>query len=1153
VTRRGLTLVALLFGATLAPAQPRPTTVVVRDESAPTARRLAEAAEKTAAGKPADAVADLQRILDTAGDDLVPASNDHLVPARWFVHRQFAALPADALRLYRDRIDEPARALLTKGKTERDPAPIRHLLARYFVSRATPEALSLLGELAFERGEYRRAERYWRQLLPADGDDLSYPDAPADPASVQARIVLARLFQGDAAGAKAMSETFRKNFPTAAGRLAGKTGTYADTLQSVLAHPPSAPVEPLAKTWPTFGSDFSRSGSAPATPVRLPVVPTWVTPVPKAFGNFGPNASPASIARSPAMHPVIAQGAVFLADAARVMRFDLKTGQPAVAFDLRKSDDLSLSRSVRADDLVLPPGFDADYALTAVGDRLYARLGTPAVRPVPGEAAETNPRSPASVIVRLGPSGKANDPALAVEWSAKPPRDGAAWEGAPVVTAGRVLAAFVRTEGDRVIHSVACYVGEGKGGPLWSRDVADAPAADNGSPPHRHELLTLAGDAVVYCTHSGAVVALDAVTGKPAWAVRYPRAKAPVQDYRYRGACPPVAAGGRVFVAPADAEAILALDAETGAPLWRAEGLRTHSLLGVTGSKLIVALAGPVRGVRAFDTATGADLTAGGWRNHDDPDLKTFGHGFVSTAAALWPTAGGLYPLSTADGYPAAPPAPGPQGNLAVADGVLVVATPLEVRGYVLDPAKPTAPAAAAPTLKVNRADPPAKGSFPVADEEPIPPPAPTKQSKKTPVPRVGGQSLIPLSVDPPLAVSRTGAVYRLNGDTPVPLGEIGFTPTTALAVPKVDSAVLTGPDGFARVRTTPPGGIVWAVSAPGYDLNSFQFAGTRIVCRAGEHHLIAFDLATGDNVWLLDGLNRTTYHPLPLPGAPRFDAEFLLTETHLVAHVSTGPCRVIDPRSGKVLRDDATAANVWPTPPVFLDPYAWTVPTGPGSVATIKTVGGTAWVFHAGREAGLSGELPQLRRLGENLLAAVRRNLGTDLNLLYLRGGPRWGDRPAFFPADRFDLRSVDADAANLYCPHDDRLTALRIEDGAEVWSVSLPASHGEAAWVAKAAAGGVIVYPTHAIPEEPVANVARRVGRSFLAWPTARRVAGLSLSLYEGWAARTVPVIVFDQATGKELRRFDLPALGPLALVAFKPGAGMTVVTGAKIYKLE
>jgi hypothetical protein len=72
-------------------------------------------------------------------------------------------------------------------------------------------------------------------------------------------------------------------------------------------------------------------------------------------------------------------------------------------------------------------------------------------------------------------------------------------------------------------------------------------------------------------------------------------------------------------------------------------------------------------------------------------------------------------------------------------------------------------------------------------------------------------------------------------------------------------------------------------------------------------------------------------------------------------------------------------------------------------------------------------------------------------------------------------------------------------------------------------------------------------------VAWPTARRVAGLSHTLYEGWAARTVPVIVFDQATGKELRRFDLPALGPLALVAFTPGAGMTVVTGTRIYSLE
>jgi outer membrane protein assembly factor BamB len=228
--------------------------------------------------------------------------------------------------------------------------------------------------------------------------------------------------------------------------------------------------------------------------------------------------------------------------------------------------------------------------------------------------------------------------------------------------------------------------------------------------------------------------------------------------------------------------------------------------------------------------------------------------------------------------------------------------------------------------------------------------------------------------------------------------------------------------------------------------------------------------------------------------------------------------------------------------------------PRGPdGAAAVDPRTGHVRWTLSAGREASLTGDLPQLHSLAGQVTVAIRRNLGVDLHLVRPEGGPAWGTRSVFLPADRFDLRHADSDVMNLYYPHDDRLTAVRIDDGTEVWSVSLPATHGSAKWVAKAAAGGVIVYPTHAIPEEPVPAVAARVGRSFLRWPAARRVAGLSFTLYEGWAARTVPVLVLDADRGRELRRFELTAAGPFVAVNFTPGTGMTVVTGTKVYTLE
>jgi hypothetical protein len=49
----------------------------------------------------------------------------------------------------------------------------------------------------------------------------------------------------------------------------------------------------------------------------------------------------------------------------------------------------------------------------------------------------------------------------------------------------------------------------------------------------------------------------------------------------------------------------------------------------------------------------------------------------------VWPTHAGLFALRTRDGMPARQPIPGPHGNLAFADGVLLCATPTELWGYV--------------------------------------------------------------------------------------------------------------------------------------------------------------------------------------------------------------------------------------------------------------------------------------------------------------------------------------------------------------------------------------------------------------------------------------------------------------------------------------
>src|SRR5262249_49192862 len=101
------------------------------------------------------------------------------------------------------------------------------------------------------------------------------------------------------------------------------------------------------------------------------------------------------------------------------------------------------------------------------------------------------------------------------------PNERTFFEGAPVVHDGRAYAALSTLSATRTETFLVCYDAE-TGAPRGRREVCDVPLAEGEGPRRRHHLLTLAGGVVVYCSHSGAVVALDGLTGKRLWGVRYP-------------------------------------------------------------------------------------------------------------------------------------------------------------------------------------------------------------------------------------------------------------------------------------------------------------------------------------------------------------------------------------------------------------------------------------------------------------------------------------------------------------------------------------------------------------------------------------------------------------------------------------------------------
>src|SRR6516165_4339147 len=125
---------------------------------------------------------------------------------RRLCHQRLAALPRASLELYRQRVDAEAKALLEQGRQSRSFIPLRRLVDELFCSAPGDQALDLLGDLSFEKGQFEEARHWWSLLAPLDGSGEGrslFPHPKVDLARVQAKQILALIFQGRLNEAKA--------------------------------------------------------------------------------------------------------------------------------------------------------------------------------------------------------------------------------------------------------------------------------------------------------------------------------------------------------------------------------------------------------------------------------------------------------------------------------------------------------------------------------------------------------------------------------------------------------------------------------------------------------------------------------------------------------------------------------------------------------------------------------------------------------------------------------------------------------------------------------------------------------------------------------------------------------------------------------------
>jgi outer membrane protein assembly factor BamB len=683
---------------------------------------MEEARKRLVEKKTAEAISLLRSVIDTSGNELVVVSAGRSVRARHLAHAAIARLDAKGLALYRDKVDPQAKKWLEEAGATDGVDLLRRVVDEAFCSTQARSALDQLGDRAFERGDFAEAESWWGLLAPleplkladADADTLFYPDLPEElVVRCRAKQLLVRLFVGTPEW-KADLAAFRKRHPKAAGSLAGQTATYADILQAVA--DARANLRVRQKDWRTFAGNGERGKVVPVPPRFLEHLSrlcrpgaTWrfdLEERARRIGDF-PALKPAetaAAARRLAFHPVVVGHRALVADARHITAYDLRTGKSETWYDVSK--DFGGMRP----NLTLPtPLLDLRYTLTVSGPFLFARLGTQTIRDVRGPR-RTDDAESALVCLGLEPGKTGHRFRWMVRAIDVARKEYAVFEGAPLVHDGRVYIAATRLEADRAITAIHCYpaeVEDSSPAPLWRTDICEthetppAPAVRGiPAPPaqrSRHHLLTLAGTNVVYCSHSGAVVAVDARQGTRSWALRYPRREKRElgDDPDLRDLAPCLYAGGKVYVAPSDCESLFCLDPTTGATIWQRERLDVVHLLGVGQGRLIFTTWRNPRqgklhagGLRAVGADDGSDHT--GWSLPDDGGgLAPFGRGLLVGDLVLWPTARqpyGVFAVRQKDGQQPDNPAllhRLPAGNLVYANGCLLVADQQTLHAFV--------------------------------------------------------------------------------------------------------------------------------------------------------------------------------------------------------------------------------------------------------------------------------------------------------------------------------------------------------------------------------------------------------------------------------------------------------------------------------------
>ena len=638
-----------------------------------------------------EAVETLRQVMENSEGKLLGVTENRFVGLREHCQMQLASLPAEALKLYRGRVDPVARKWYEDGLANHDPRLLRKVVEQAFASSWGDDALLALGDMALESGDYATARWYWERIIPHPlpaGQPVTwpgFPDTDLSLAAVRARLVLASILEGSTAKAHEELDQFIRLHGEARGRLGGLEVKYAEALGALLSESASWHMPPQNFDWPTFAGSPARNVISPR---KFDVgAVAWRLPLPQVSTQFSLGATAGlsgsvegtvgqanrATHLSLSYHPAIVGDLVLINTAREVLAVRLSTGKPAWGRITPAIFRDQLDQA--AADLILPSGTlgTPRFTSTIFGDKLYAQIGS-GVTCLP-QGQPTAVRQGYLVCLDLAAEGR-------LLWKITP-EEGWAFDGAPVADSAGVYVAMRRFD-IRPQAYVACF--DAQSGRLrWRQFVVSAETPARGMMYQvTHNLLTLAGDSIHFNTNLGAVAAINIDDGRLRWVSLYPRERRGDLDHLaphwQRDLNPCLYRQGVLYVAPADSPRIFALDAYTGQILWQT-GAQTEYALDLLGASDDYLIAGGKKlyWIGLIDEDQGRIKHI--WPEGNDK--PGFGRGIIADGCVLWPTREQIlvFDLKTAQPRKAIEllPRDAEGGNLLVTDRGLLIATGSEL------------------------------------------------------------------------------------------------------------------------------------------------------------------------------------------------------------------------------------------------------------------------------------------------------------------------------------------------------------------------------------------------------------------------------------------------------------------------------------------